>query len=589
MSASQDEFLGVHYRVQVAFHQRPANGSPPGASELARLSRESEEAALDSDAAWCEQYVRDWCQGNREHRLLARKPAVVPWRAWYLRCMQLDLAAGDKLQRRWRQWLREMAWDQLSAVQRLCFEGWVHELAPLVRAARAAQQPNPLLVEPNVLVYAVLSRSVELMDFLLGPEGELGAPEQLRRGETWTGFTALHVALFTRNREMVERLWNVHGANVNARDLFFGSTLDYARALGIVTNAEVYFTGERREGGGRGYGYRTLEHVVQVTLRAPHSWDTPNKEELFETRHVRDASRVFVPYWNKKARIMEHMPLAEWTDLVGCPYQPFVSASDAWLDELMFNGCYVADPTPTLRVRYAAHLTNQPHFDVPARVFMCYINASVGFACYARVPLRRGDWVCNYTGELHTDRYKWKDVERTTAFRLNFMRQIHDLGKRGEGIIKKQTLPHYARDPSYNLPIAGTSFYLNSTECGGMGRIINHSATTPNCELLVVWNAGVPQALVVALCDVARGEQLLLDYQRTFWDHEEQRRASAAASARKGGAQPERVTLWNYDQDQTLLARDARQFFRASDAVEMGAYQGFPMHVDVREEVETVN
>ncbi len=362
------------------------------------------------------------CRGNEEHRLVWRKPAVVPWAAWYARCLHLEVAPGDTLQKRWREWLREMAWDQLSPLQRLAFDGSLHEIEPIVKQARESGVPNPFLSEPNILFYTVLSRSVETLAFLL-TAGGFGTPEQLRKGETWTGFTALHLALFTQHREMLSLLWCTHKANVNAKDHFFGSVLDYARLLGLVTNAEVYFKGRRDEGGGYQYGYQTLEHMCQVTMREPHTWDWEFRER-YENRNVFEGDSVYIPYWNKKSKEMERMSLAEWTDLVRAQYQPFVSAKDSWLDELMFNAVVVPDTTPELRRRYAPHLRNDNHFVTPTTVFMSYINTRVGFACYAAHALRAGDWVTNYTGWMHNDRYKWKDVERTTAFRLNFMKVI---------------------------------------------------------------------------------------------------------------------------------------------------------------------
>ena len=40
------EFLGVHYRAQVAFNLRPANGRPPNAEQVARLALEEEEKEI---------------------------------------------------------------------------------------------------------------------------------------------------------------------------------------------------------------------------------------------------------------------------------------------------------------------------------------------------------------------------------------------------------------------------------------------------------------------------------------------------------------------------------------------------------------
>jgi hypothetical protein len=141
----KNEFLGVHYRAEVAFALRPANSFPPGLERIVQCSRESEEPELRTEAQWRAQFIRDWCQGNAEHRLVWRKPVVEPWRAWYLHCMELDAERGNNLQRRWRQWLREMAWDELSALQKLAFDGSIHEIEPMVMSALERGVENPFL------------------------------------------------------------------------------------------------------------------------------------------------------------------------------------------------------------------------------------------------------------------------------------------------------------------------------------------------------------------------------------------------------------------------------------------------------------
>ena len=554
---SQSSFLcfaGVHYRVQVAFRQRPANASPPSAARIAAAAKAEEEAPLLSELQWHAQFVRDWCQQNSGHVLVTRKPAVMRWRAWYFRCLHFDLATGDVLLRRWREWMREMAWEQLSVLQRYAFEGSLH----LIREVMAQEAPeNPFLSERNILFYAVLSRSVETVQYFL--DHGFSTADKLYEGESWTGFTALHVAIFIQHRQMASLFWNDLQFNVNVKDLFFGSVLDYCRLLGLVTNAEVYFKG--RAAKGYDFGYMTLEHVCQVALRHPLSWDSPDKDK-FERRNVQtaEAGNVYVNYWNKKSKEMERMPLAEWSDLVRCVYQPFVSASDAWLDELMFNGVYIDDPRAALRVRYAAHLKNQPTYSTPTNVFMSYVNTEIGFTCYALRDLAPNDWITTMGGFMHTDRYKWKDVEKTTEFRLNFMRQIHELGDKGRGIIKKPELPRYVRRPDYNLAIPGTSYFLNQYECGNMARIINHApASQANARMEIVWAAGLPQVLILATKRIAKGEQVLMDYTQFWRPFEELKQQKQSSSG----------SISNFDESDMLLARDEKQFFRQDKAKDL--------------------
>lgn len=56
-----------------------------------------------------------------------------------------------------------------------------------------------------------------------------------------------------------------------------------------------------------------------------------------------------------------------------------------------------------------------------------------------------------------------------------------------------------------------------------MARVINHSSSHWNCRIVLVWNAGAPQALVLAAKNICKGEQLLLDYGE-MWKYVQQKK-----------------------------------------------------------------
>jgi hypothetical protein len=533
--------------------------------------RQEERKPLLSEADWQKQFVTDFCQSSDDHVLIQRKPALNTWRSWYLRCMRFDMSQGDLVLRRWRSWMLEEEQGEWTGLQRMAFEGQLHLIEAAVEDAEKQGLQNPFFGELNILVYAVLSRSIETVEYFL--THGFAAEERLHAGEVWTGFTALHVAIFIQHREMASLLWNKFEANVNRKDLFFGSVLDYCKLLGLVTNCQVYFKGENK-GKGYNFGYQTMEHVVQVTMRGPLEWNAAEKDQ-FETRNVKEAKTVRVKYWSKKSKEMEAMPLEEWSDLAQCVYQPFISANDSWLDELMFNRVYIEDVKSELREKYAAFLDNAPAFSSPENVVMCYVNSRIGFGCYAAKELQKDDCIVRYGGYLHSDRCKWKDVEKTTQFRLNFMKQIHDLGEKGEGIIKKPSLPHYPRNPNFNLAIPGTAFFVNSTECGNMGRMINHSAQ-PNARIEVIWSAGAPIPLVIAARKIDKGEQILLDYGSSFWEYFEEKKNRS-----KPKAEETQNVSWNFEEDEMLIIRDLNSFFKQADVVELSGLPGFPSRINI--------
>ncbi len=91
-----------------------------------------------------------------------------------------------------------------------------------------------------------------------------------------------------------------------------------------------------------------------------------------------------------------------------------------------------------------------------------------------------------------------------------------------------------------------------------MGRLINHSAH-PNCKIEIIWNAGVPLALVIAVEDIGAGEQILIDYQQTFWHHFNEKKAAKAR-----GQKPDRISLWNYNDEDAMVTRVSVARVRAS-------------------------
>ncbi len=120
-----------------------------------------------------------------------------------------------------------------------------------------------------------------------------------------------------------------------------------------------------------------------------------------------------------------------------------------------------------------------------------------------------------------------------------------------KGIIKKQSLPRYLRDPNFNIAIPGTSYFLNSSDCGNMGRVLNHSSQYWNCRIHLVWNAGLPQALVIAETDISKGEQLLLDYGEQ-WKYFEEKKEKKG----KGGK-----SIQNFDENEMFQVSDERGVF----------------------------
>jgi hypothetical protein len=435
---------GVHYSFAFAFHrERAFNVSPSTAAEVRNAAMEESEPHNESD--WQRVFDRH-CRTAEESTQSAeseekrekeetnkdeekrkekeeqrrreatrrqtetikemqkrKKPLLSSWRSWTFESLdwQSGFDEGELLGNRWREWVTECGSKTLTETQRWCFEGQLHLLQTLSKEQmmRAAQ-------EQHLLVFAVLSRSIETVKFVIQSTAENDAQTRamLRNGEAWTGFTALHVAVFLRLERIASVLWNACKAQVCAKDLFMGSVLDYCDLLGLFKKEE--------------------EPVMHVLF-----WnDAEHKSEVLSSRDV-------------------------WREKFGCEYQSKMTADCTWLDELMFGGVYVKDIKRALKDQCAAAQQKQRG---KKRVILGRVNDDVGYGLFAFDDFGYDEVIVPYVGRLHTDRFRWTNPEKTTPMRLDFMRQIHELGPKGEGLIKPRTLPQkYARDPSFNFAILG--------------------------------------------------------------------------------------------------------------------------------------
>jgi SET domain-containing protein len=95
-----------------------------------------------------------------------------------------------------------------------------------------------------------------------------------------------------------------------------------------------------------------------------------------------------------------------------------------------------------------------------------------------------------------------------------------------------------------------------------MGRVINHSKLYCNCEFVLIWNAGVPQALVIAIKDIAKGDQIFADYEQ-LWKYFEERKEDREKGDKKKSIQ-------NFDENEMFQIRGEKEFFALNQAIEMG-------------------
>lgn len=123
-----------------------------------------------------------------------------------------------------------------------------------------------------------------------------------------------------------------------------------------------------------------------------------------------------------------------------------------------------------------------------------YFGPRKGRGIIAEKAISKGDFVCEYSGELIN--LKLKPAE----------------AKERDSKYAEKMLGSYM----YYFEWKNVKYCLDATiEDGSLGRLINHSRKHPNCKTSVYEHEGIPHLIFVALKDIQPGQELLYDYGET--------------------------------------------------------------------------
>jgi len=73
---------------------------------------------------------------------------------------------------------------------------------------------------------------------------------------------------------------------------------------------------------------------------------------------------------------------------------------------------------------------------------------------------------------------------------------------------------------AYSMASGVEGMILDATKYRNLGGFINH-ADKPNVEATCIFDFGVEQTIIIALQDIPRGHQILLDYSKHYFGEEE--------------------------------------------------------------------
>lgn len=126
-----------------------------------------------------------------------------------------------------------------------------------------------------------------------------------------------------------------------------------------------------------------------------------------------------------------------------------------------------------------------------APLYLKYINQKVGYGVYANEHIHANDIIGEYTGKV---------------------------------ISQQNVLTKSVKERTYIMEIVGClagyywpeSLYIDACEAGNFTRYINHSYT-PNVMGKQIFDGKWWHILLVAGCEIAQDQQLLIDYGKNYW------------------------------------------------------------------------
>ena len=124
------------------------------------------------------------------------------------------------------------------------------------------------------------------------------------------------------------------------------------------------------------------------------------------------------------------------------------------------------------------------------RLRICRCN-STNFGVFAEKPIRAGETVCEYRGDILEGVESIEAAYQREEARKAFHYYIFEYSYRGK---------KYAIDASVSNVFTEPA------------RSINHSGLRANSQSSLIRVGGVPRIFLVAICDIGRGHEILYDY-----------------------------------------------------------------------------
>ncbi|KAM9969687.1 hypothetical protein ACTFIR_001523 [Dictyostelium discoideum] len=180
-------------------------------------------------------------------------------------------------------------------------------------------------------------------------------------------------------------------------------------------------------------------------------------------------------YNNNNSSSFEDLSIEQLQLKLNIIYTSKVLSTNDYLVDLLFSSLQI-NPDLNFRNKYLNLINNSGGEE---NIILGFISESVGWGLFAGKDFKSGDFIVRYGGMI--------------------------------------TMNEKMETTNYNMMISNEDFGLDASKYRSMGGMINHSSKFKNAESECIFEYGCEQALITATKSIKKGEQIFIDYSKSFW------------------------------------------------------------------------
>eukprot|EP01127_Copromyxa_protea_P013049 TRINITY_DN3464_c0_g1_i2.p1 TRINITY_DN3464_c0_g1~~TRINITY_DN3464_c0_g1_i2.p1 ORF type:complete len:285 (+),score=77.95 TRINITY_DN3464_c0_g1_i2:473-1327(+) len=211
------------------------------------------------------------------------------------------------------------------------------------------------------------------------------------------------------------------------------------------------------------YGAHAMDYASLLSL-IPSKWDLQALE---------------ISYFDNETKALTKWTTSQFEEKMNVKWGQYYKCSQEYIFELLFSGFAVGDKDMKFREKYFPILEKTSGDD---NLVLAKISEEVGYGVYAARDFEEDEFIVRYVGKFVID-----EAEEN---------RVYCMESGMEGIV------------------------LSALSYRNLGAMINHSSS-PNAEARCVFDVGVEQAIIISTRAIKKGEQILIDYSKTYGEGSE--------------------------------------------------------------------